>query len=61
MKRHADIYDGYRAKDWLERQHINKVRREIRKARKRESQLLLGLELPEQTKRKDKREHAVNP
>lgn len=43
MKRHADIYDNYRAHDWLERQHINKVRKVIRAARKRESQLLLDL------------------
>lgn len=41
MRRHADIYDNYRAKDWLERQHINKVRKAIREARKREGQLLL--------------------
>jgi hypothetical protein len=44
MKRAGDVYSGHRAKDWLERQHINHVRRKIRAARKRENQLLLALE-----------------
>jgi hypothetical protein len=52
MKRHADIYDGHRSKDWLERQHIKKVRSVIRAARKRESQL----DLDKPGKRVDQRE-----
>lgn len=43
-RRSHDVYTGHRAKDWLERQHINKVRKALRAARKREGQLTLDLE-----------------
>ncbi len=44
VRRSHDVYTGHRAKDWLERQHIIKVRKALREARKREGQLTLDLE-----------------
>lgn len=60
VRKNADIYDNYRAHDWLERQHILSARKRIRAIRKLESKRQLELNRQKAEENSQSREHVPN-